>query len=78
MRQSEITNKGKKDMWWIIGIIAIIILVFLWMIVRSAARSVDENTQAMYDEEQTQYIAKYFKEKEGKEDRKQKASGTDR
>ena len=54
-------------MWWIIIIIAIIILVFLWMIVRSAARSVDEDTQAMYDREQTDYIAEYFKNKEDKE-----------
>ena len=50
-------------MWWIIGIIAIVILIFLWLIARSAARSVDEDTQAMYDEEQTKYIENYYKEK---------------
>ena len=51
-------------MWWIIGIVMFIILVFLWMIVRSAARSVDEKTQAMYDEEQSKYIENYFREKQ--------------
>ena len=55
-------------MWWIIGIIiALIILVFLWLIVRSAARSIDEETQAMYDEEQSKYIENYYKEKKEKE-----------
>jgi len=51
-------------MGWIIGIIVLIIMVFLWLIVRSAARSVDEDTQAMYDEEQSRYIEEYFKEKQ--------------
>ena len=51
-------------MWWIIGIVVLIILVFLWMIVRSAARSVDEKTQAMYDEEQSKYIENYFRQKQ--------------
>lgn len=50
-------------MWWIVGIVVLIILVFLWMVVRSAARSVDEKTQAMYDEEQSKYIENYFNEK---------------
>ena len=53
-------------MWWIVLIVALIILVFLWMIVRSAARSLDEHTQEMYDEEQSRYIAEYFKDKEDK------------
>ena len=51
-------------MGWIIGVIVLIIMVFLWLIVRSAARSVDEDTQAMYDEEQSRYIEEYFKEKQ--------------
>lgn len=55
--------KGIKYMYWILSIIAIIILIFLWLIVRSAAHSVDEYTQAMYDEEQSQYIAEYFRDK---------------
>ena len=29
-------------MWWIIGIIALSILLFLWIVVRAAARSVDD------------------------------------
>ena len=54
-------------MWWIIGIIIVLsILVFLWLIVRSAARSVDEETQAMYDEEQSKYIENYFNEKKNR------------
>ena len=53
-------------MWWIIGIIVFSILCFLWVIVRSAARSVDEKTQAMYDEEQSKYIENYFQEKQNK------------
>ena len=53
-------------MWWIIGIIAIIILGFLLLVVRSASRSVDEYTQAMDDEEQAQYIAEYFRDEEEK------------
>lgn len=51
-------------MWWVIGIIAFVILLFLWVIVRSAAHSIDADTQAMYDEEQSRYIEKYFEEKE--------------
>ena len=53
-------------MWWIIGIIAVIILIFLWMIVRTASHSVDDNTQARLDEEQTRYVSNYLREKEEK------------
>ncbi len=53
-------------MWWVIGIIAFGILFFLWMIVRGAANSVDESTQEMLDEEQSRYVAEYFRKKEGK------------
>lgn len=53
-------------MWWIIGIIAFVILVFLWMIVHSAACSVDDDTQARLDEEQTKAVTEYQKEKEEK------------
>ena len=56
----------------IIGIIWAVILGFLWMIVRSASNSVDDETQAMLDDEQTQYIKDYFEKKNkkaGKEDR---------
>ena len=63
-RHLDAMSKGNEDMWWIIGIMGLIILLFLWMIVRSAARSVDEDTQAMYDKEQSDYIAEYYKEKE--------------
>ena len=51
-------------MWWIIGIIATLILLFLWMIVRSAAHSIDAETQEMYDEEQSRYIEEYYKKRE--------------
>lgn len=57
-------------MWWIIGIAAIVVLVFLWMIVHSASNSVDDDTQARLDDEQTRAITEYQKEKE---ERKYKA-----
>ena len=51
-------------MWWIIGIVALILLIFLWMIVHSANQSIDDDTQAMLDEEQTRAVADYLKQKE--------------
>lgn len=53
-------------MWWIIGIAAIVILVFLWLIVHSASNSVDDETQARLDDEQTRAITEYQKDKEEK------------
>ncbi len=53
-------------MWWIILIVALAALVFLWMIVHSAARSVDDDTQARLDEEQTRAVTEYQKEREEK------------
>ena len=57
-------------MWWIIGIIALIILVFLWMIVHAATRSIDDSTQAMLDDEQTRAVTEYPLKKEEKEKKK--------
>ena len=54
-------------MWWIFGLIWLIALIILWLIVRGASHSVDDDTQAMLDEEQSKYIAEYFKEKEEKQ-----------
>ena len=54
-------------MWWIFGLIWLIALIILWMIVRGASHSVDDDTQEMLDEEQSKYIAEYFKEKEEKQ-----------
>jgi cytoskeletal protein RodZ len=51
-------------MWWIIGIVALVLLFFLWMIVHSANQSIDDDTQAMLDEEQTEAVAEYMKKKE--------------
>ena len=51
-------------MWWIIGIVALVLLIFLWMIVHSANQSIDDDTQAMLDEEQTRAVADYLKQKE--------------
>ena len=56
-------------MWWIIGIAAIVVLVFLWMIVHSASSSIDDETQARLDDEQTRYVTEYQKEKEEKSNR---------
>ena len=56
-------------MWLIIGIVWIGILIFLWLIVRSASHSIDDDTQAMLDDEQTQYIKEYF---DNKKDRSEK------
>ena len=53
-------------MWWIIGIVSIVVLVFLWMIVHSASNSIDNETQAKLDDEQTRYVTEYQKEKEEK------------
>ncbi len=54
----------------IIGIIWAVLLAFLWLIVRSASNSIDDDTQAMLDEEQTQYIKEYFEKKEKKKKEK--------
>ena len=51
-------------MWWIIGIVALFILFFLWMIVRAASHSVDDDTQARLDDEQTRYVTEYQKKRE--------------
>ncbi len=59
-------------MWWIIGIFGFVTLIILWVIVRGASQSIDEDTQAMLDEEQSRYIAEYFREKEEKERRNPK------
>ncbi len=53
-------------MWWIIGIAAIVVLVFLWMIVHSASNSVDDETQTKLDDEQTRAVTEYQKEREEK------------
>ena len=53
-------------MWWIIGIVSFVVLVFLWMIVHSASSSIDNETQAKLDDEQTRYVTEYQKEKEEK------------
>ncbi len=53
-------------LWIIIGIIALAVLVFLWMIVHSAASSVDDDTQTRLDEEQTRAVSEYQQEKEDK------------
>ncbi len=53
-------------LWIIIGIIALVVLVFLWMIVHSAASSVDDDTQTRLDEEQTRAVSEYQQEKEDK------------
>lgn len=53
-------------MWWIIGIIALFVLIFLWMIVRAASHSVDDDTQSRLDEEQIRYVTEYQKDREEK------------
>lgn len=50
-------------MWLWILIIWIGIMIFLWLIARSASQSLDDDTQAMLDDEQTQYIKEYFDKK---------------
>ena len=50
--------------WWIVGIVGVILLVFLWMIVHSAARSVDDETNARLDEEQTQAVEEILRKRE--------------
>ena len=57
---------GEMDMWWIIGILVLLIMVFLWLILNNASRSVDDETQRLLDEEQTRAIEEYLK-KEKKE-----------
>lgn len=52
--------------WWIIGIIGVLVLLFLWVVVRRAAHSVDDETQAMLDEEQTQAVEEYLRKKNRK------------
>ena len=53
-------------MLWVIGAAALLILLFVWLIVRGAANSIDDSTRKMLDEEQSQYIADYFRNKEEK------------
>jgi len=50
-------------MWWIIGIIAIFIIVFLLLIVHCAGRSVSDEVQAQLDEDQVKAIEEYSKKK---------------
>ena len=53
-------------MWWIIGIIILLVLAFLLLLVRSAAHSVDPETQNMIDEEQTKAVEDYLRAMEEK------------
>jgi len=50
--------------WVIVGIIGLALLIFLWMIVHSAARSVDDETNAMLDEEQTRAVEEILRKRE--------------
>ena len=54
--------------WIIAGIVAVIVLVFLWTIVHSAARSVDDDTRARQDEEQTRAMEEILRRREQEED----------
>ena len=60
-------------MWWIIGVVALAALILLWMIVHSAAQSVDDDTQMRLDEEQTRAVTEYQKEREEKKYRTDKS-----
>ena len=51
-------------MGWIIAAVIVVALVFLWMIVHSAARSVDDNTKTRQDEEQTQAVEDILRKRE--------------
>ena len=53
-------------MWWIIGILVLLIMIFLWMILKNASRSVDDETQRLLDEEQTRAIEEYLQKKQRK------------
>ena len=53
-------------MWWIIGIVILLIGVFLWMIVHSAAKGVDEHTRMLMDEEQTKAVSEILHKREEK------------
>ena len=50
-------------MWWIIAIVVFVICVFLWLVVRSASHSIDDETQSMLDEEQTRIVEEYLQKK---------------
>jgi len=50
--------------WLIAGIVVVVLLVFLWMIVHSAARSVDDETNARLDEEQTRAVEEILRKRE--------------
>ena len=51
-------------MWWIVIIIAVIVLsLFLYIIAHTSAKSLDEDMQRMLDEEQTQIVSELLKEK---------------
>ena len=56
-------------MWWIIGVIALILLIFLWMIVHAATQGIDDDTQAMLDDEQTRAVTEYLQEREERKNR---------
>jgi len=53
-------------MWWIVGGIAAVLLIFLWLVVHSAARGVDEDTQSRLDAEQTRDVEKILQDREKK------------
>lgn len=64
----------------IIGIIGIIwagLAAFLWLIVKSASRSIDDETQAMLDDEQTAYIKEYFDKKKRQTEKKTRESDSE-
>ena len=64
----------------IIGIIGIIwagLAAFLWLIVKSASRSIDDETQAMLDDEQTAYIKEYFDKKKKQTEKKTRESDSE-
>lgn len=50
-------------MWWIIAIVVFVICFFLWLVVRSASHSIDDETQSMLDEEQTRIVEEYLQKK---------------
>ena len=62
-------------MGWIIAGIAAVVLVFLWTIVHSAARSVDDDTRARQDGEQTRAVEEILRRREQEEDGPSERSG---
>ncbi len=51
-------------MWWIVGLIVLFIGIFLWMIVHSAAKGMDEHTRKLLDEEQTRAVSEILRKRE--------------